>query len=110
VAEASFGLLPLALITASLVFALAGLLPPVAILGILAFFVAISYLAELLQSFLSLPSWVLNLSMYHQYGAPILNGLNWGAFFGMLGVALVLLAVGVWQFTMRDVDRGTVGA
>jgi ABC-2 type transport system permease protein len=108
VAEASFGLLPLALITASLVYAVAGLVAPGAVIGILAAFVAISYLAELLQSFLNLPSWVLNLSMYHQYGAPVLNGLNWGAFFGMLGVALALLALGVWQFAVRDVDRGAV--
>jgi ABC-2 type transport system permease protein len=106
VAEASFGLLPLALITASLVYALAGLVAPGAVIGILAAFVAISYLAELLQSVLNLPSWVLNLSMYHQYGAPVLNGLNWGAFFGMLGVAAVLLALGVWQFTARDVEVG----
>jgi hypothetical protein len=44
--------------------------------------------------------------MYHQYGAPVLNGLNWGAFAGMLGVALVLLGLGIWQFSARDVEVG----
>jgi putative exporter of polyketide antibiotics len=106
VAAASLGMLPLALITASLVYALAGLLPPGAVIGIMAAYLGVSYFADLLQAFLKLPSWVLNLSMYHQYGAPILNGLNWGAFIGMLGVALVLLAVGVWQFSARDVEVG----
>lgn len=106
VAEASFGLLPLALITASLVYALARLVRPGAVIGIMAAFLAISYLADLLQSYLKLPSWVLNLSMYHQYGAPVLNGLNWGAFAGMLGVAAILLALGVWQFSARDVEVG----
>jgi ABC-2 type transport system permease protein len=106
VAEASLGILPLALITASLVYALASLVPPGAVIGIMAAFLGISYLADLLQAFLKLPSWVLNFSMFHQYGAPILSGLNWGAFVGMLFVALALLAVGVWQFSVRDVDVG----
>ena len=105
VAEATFGLLPLALITAALVYALASLIPPGAVIGIMTAFLAISYLAEVLQSFLKLPSWVLNLSMYHQYGAPLLSGLNWVAFVGMLVVAAALLALGVWQFTIRDLDR-----
>lgn len=106
VAEASLGMLPLALITASLIYALAGSLAPGLVIGIMATFLGISYLADLLQAFLKLPSWVLNFSMYHQYGAPLLNGLNWGAFTGMLGVALALLALGIWQFSARDVDRG----
>jgi ABC-2 type transport system permease protein len=106
VAEATFGLLPLALLTASLVYALAGLVAPQVVIGIMVAFLAISYLADLLQAFLQLPSWVLNLSMYQQYGAPLLNGLNWGAFVGMLGVALVLLGLGIWQFSARDVEVG----
>jgi ABC-2 type transport system permease protein len=106
VAEATFGLLPLALITASLVYALAGLVAPGVVIGVMTAFLAISYLSDLLQAFLKLPSWVLNLSMYQQYGAPLLNGLNWGAFVGMLGVALVLLGLGVWQFSARDVEVG----
>lgn len=110
VAEATFGLLPLALITAALVYALASLISPGAVIGIMTAFLAISYLAEVLQSFLKLPSWVLNLSMYHQYGAPLLSGLNWVAFVGMLVVAAALLALGVWQFTIRDLDRGAQSA
>jgi putative exporter of polyketide antibiotics len=106
VAEASLGMLPLALITASLIYALAGLLPPGAVIGFMAAFLGISYLADLLQAFLKLPSWVLNLSMFYRYGAPILNGLNGGAFVGMLLVALVLLGLGIWQFSARDVEVG----
>jgi ABC-2 type transport system permease protein len=83
------------------------LVRPGAVIGIMAVFLAVSYLADLLQSYLKLPSWMLNLSMYHQYGAPVLNGLNWGACVGMLGVAAVLLALGVWQFSARDVEVGT---
>ena len=106
VASASLGMLPLALITASLVYALAGLLPPVAVIGIMSAFLAVSFLADLLRTLWHLPGWALDLSMFHQYGTPMLTGLNWGAFAGMLAVAGVLLALGIGQFSMRDVDRG----
>jgi ABC-2 type transport system permease protein len=105
VAEASFGMLPLELITASLVYALAGLIPSGAIIGIMSAFLGVSFLGETLKTLLDLPDWVLNFSIFHQYGSPLLHGLNWGPFVGMLGVALALLAVGVWQFSMGDIDR-----
>ncbi|MFI5275029.1 MAG: ABC transporter permease subunit, partial [Ktedonobacterales bacterium] len=105
-AEATFGILPLALITASVVFALAGLLPPVAVIGIMAVFVAVSFLADLLRTVFNLPTWALDLSIFHQYGTPVLDGLNWGAFVGLLAVAAVLLALGGWRFANADLDRG----
>lgn len=108
VAIASLGMLPLELITASLVFALAGLLPPGAIMGIMAAFLGVSFLADLLKSLLQLPGWVVNLSMFRQYGTPILTGLNWSAFAGMFVVAAAVLALGIWQFCARDIDRGAV--
>jgi ABC-2 type transport system permease protein len=108
VALASLGMLPLELITASLVYALAGLMPPGAIMGIMSVFLGISFLAEILKALLKLPDWVLNLSIFHQYGNPILDGLNWQTFAGMLLIAAALLALGVWQFSMRDVDRGVI--
>jgi ABC-2 type transport system permease protein len=107
-AEASLGMLPLALITASLVYALAGLLPPALVIGIMAAFLAASFLADLLRNLLNLPDWALNLSMFHQYGSPVLTGLNWGGFVGMLVVAAALLALGGWQFSARDIERGVV--
>jgi len=107
-AEASLGMLPLALITASLVFALAGLLPPSLVIGIMSAFLAVSFLADLLRNLLNLPDWALNLSMFHQYGSPVLTGLNWGGFAGMLVVAAALLALSGWQFSARDIDRGVV--
>lgn len=106
VAEASVGMLPLALITASLVFALAGILRPGTTLGVMAGFLAVSYLTDLLRRALSLPSWVVNVSIFRQYGTPLLIGLNWGAFAAMLAIAAALLAVSVWQFSIRDVERG----
>lgn len=108
VAVASVGMLPLELVTASLVYALAGLLPPGAVVGIMSAFVGVSFLAEGLKTLLKLPDWALNLSIFHQYGTPILDGLNWGAFAVMLLIAAALLALGGVQFRARDLDRGAV--
>jgi ABC-2 type transport system permease protein len=110
IAAATFGMLPLELITASLVFALAGLLPPALVIGILAVFLAASFLVDLLRTLWNLPQWVLNLSMFHQYGTPVITGLSWGSFVGLLVVAAALLAIGGWQFSSRDLDRGVVEA
>lgn len=109
VAEASVGMLPLALITASLVFALAGILRPGTALGVMTGFLAVSYLTDLLRTVLSLPGWVVNVSIFRQYGTPLLTGLNWRAFAAMLAIAAALLALSVRQFSIRDVERGVTG-
>lgn len=103
VAEACAGMLPLALITASLVFLLAELVPPGVVLGVTVVFLVVSYLFDLLRTLLSLPSWAVNLSIFRQYGTPILTGLNWEAFVAMLAIAGVMLALGTRQFLVRDV-------
>jgi ABC-2 type transport system permease protein len=110
VAAATFGMLPLELITASLVYALAGVIPPGAVIGLMSAFLGVSFLADLLQTLLKLPDWVLNLSIFQQYGTPLLHDLHWGALVGMLLVALALLLLGVWQFCARSVDQGAFGA
>jgi ABC-2 type transport system permease protein len=106
VAVACLGMLPLELITASLVFALAGLMSPGLVMGIVAVFLVASYVVDILKSLLKLPNWVVNLSIFHQYGSPILHGMNWTAFLVMLLVAALLLGVGAWQFSARDVYQG----
>ena len=103
---ASVGMLPLALVTASLVYALSGRLPPGLVIGIMSAFVAVSYLMDLLRTLLHLPGWALDFSIFHQYGTPMLSGLNWAGFAGMLAVAAALLALGGWQFITGDMERG----
>jgi ABC-2 type transport system permease protein len=110
VAEASAGTVPLALITASLVFALSGRISHTAVVGIMAVFLGVSYLADLLRTLLRLPAWVVNLSIFHAYGTPILTGLDWGAFAVMLGIAAAVLVLGTWQFSVRDVQLGAAAA
>jgi ABC-2 type transport system permease protein len=106
VIAASFSMLPLALIIMSLVYALAGRLRYSALLGIVTGYIALAFLAEELKALLNLPDWVLSLSIFHQYGSPVTDGMNWGTFLGMTGVAVVLLAIGLVQFRYADVERG----
>lgn len=106
VAAASFGILPLELITVSLVYVLAGRLHSGAILGVVGTFIALSFFVELMQSLLKLPEWATSLSIFHHYGSPITEGWQWKPFGVMLGIAALLLAIGVVQFTYADVERG----
>jgi polyether ionophore transport system permease protein len=103
---ASFSMLPLALIIVGLVYALAGRLRYGAVLGIVTAYIALAFLAEFLKSLLNLPDWLLSFSIFHLYGSPMTDGINWGAFLGMTSVALVLLLIGLIQFRNVDVERG----
>ena len=106
VAAASFSILPLELITASLVYTLAGRLHPGAILGMVGTFLALSFFVELVQSLLKLPEWAKSLSIFHHYGSPITDGWQWRPFAAMLGIAALLLALGVVQFSHAGIERG----
>jgi len=106
VLAASFSMLPLALIAMGLVYALAGWLRYQAMLGILTTYMALAFLAEFLHMLLQVPNWLLSLSIFHQYGSPIINGMNWQSFSGMTAVAMVLLVIGLVQFRYADIARG----
>jgi ABC-2 type transport system permease protein len=106
VIAASFSMLPLALIVIGLVYALAGRLRYGALLGIVAAYIALGFLVEFLKTLLNLPDWLISLSIFHQYGSPATDGMNWGTFLGMTGVAIVLLVIGFVQFRYADVERG----
>jgi polyether ionophore transport system permease protein len=106
VLAASFSMLPPALIVMSLAYALAGRLRYGAVMGILTLYITLAFVAEFLKALLNLPDWIMSLSIFHQYGNPIVNGMNWPTFLGMTGVALALLVIGLIQFRLADVERG----
>ncbi|MEO7000206.1 MAG: hypothetical protein ABI068_00215, partial [Ktedonobacterales bacterium] len=103
VAAASFGIIPLELLAAALAYALAGRMTSGIALGIIGGLVAISYFMNFLQSILKLPDWLVSLSIFRQYGQPVLNGASWGPWLGMVALAAILLGVGVFQFSRVDV-------
>jgi ABC-2 type transport system permease protein len=103
---ASFSMLPPALITVGLVYALAGRLRYGAVLGIATAYLVLSYLQESLEGNIQFPGWLMSLSIFHLYGNPIFLGINWTNFLGMTGVAIVLLVIGLVQFRSADIELG----
>ena len=67
---ASFSMLPPALITMGLVYALAGRLRYGAVLGIATAYLVLSYLQESLEGNIQFPGWLMSLSIFHLYGNP----------------------------------------
>lgn len=103
---ASVSLLPMALIIAGLTYVLAGRLRYLAVISIVSLYMLCAYMLEFLKALFDLPDWVMNLSIFHLYGTPIIQGMNWGPFLWMLGVALLLLLLGLVQFRFVDIERG----
>jgi ABC-2 type transport system permease protein len=99
---ACVAIVPLQLLTAALVYVLAGRLPYGGIVGVVATFLVASFLAEFLRQTFDLPGWLVGLSIFHQYGSPLTDGLAWGSFLAMLGIATALLGLGAVQFRRAD--------
>jgi ABC-2 type transport system permease protein len=106
VLAASFGMLPLALITLGLVYTLAGRLRYGAVLGLVTAYLALSFLEETFEGLVPIPSWIGQISIFHLYGNPIFTGMDWGHFLGMTGVGIALLVIGLIQFRYVDVVPG----
>ena len=103
---ASFSMLPPALITMGLIYALAGRLRYGAVLGIVTAYLVLSYLQESLEGNIQFPGWFMSLSIFHLYGSPIFLGMNWTNFLGMIGVAIALLVISLVQFRSADIELG----
>jgi ABC-2 type transport system permease protein len=103
---ASFNMFPMALITIGLVYALAGRLRYAALVSLLSAYIVLSYMEELFEGTITMPVWLMNLSIFHLYGNPVFLGVNWTNFLGMTGVALALLLIGLIQFRAADIKLG----
>ncbi|HEV2579519.1 MAG TPA: hypothetical protein VGT44_01595, partial [Ktedonobacteraceae bacterium] len=103
---ASFNMFPMALITIGLVYALAGRLRYATLVSLLSAYLVLAYIQELLEGTIPMPTWLMNLSIFHVYGNPVFLGVNWTNFLGMTGVALVLLLISLLQFRTADITSG----
>lgn len=100
------GFLPLELTVAAVVYLVAGRLSAGTISGVVGGLIALSYLAELLNPLLKLPGWLAGLSIFHQYGTPVVDGPRWGPWLALTALAATFLALGLTRFTRNDVQRG----
>jgi len=103
---ASFNMFPMALVTLGLVYALAGRLRYAPLISVLCAYIVLSYMQELLEGTITMPVWLMDLSIFHVYGNPVFLGVNWTNFLGMTGVAVVLLVISLVQFRYADIELG----
>lgn len=103
---AFLGVIPLQLLTAAAVFALAGWLRAGLVIALVGVLIGASFFTDVLSSLLKLPDWVVSLSLFHQYGAPLIEDPRWVSWLGMLALAAGLAAVGGYRFTQQDIQQG----
>lgn len=101
------GFLPIELITAAIIFLAAGRFSSGVVNGGDSGLLAASFIGEFLNPVLHLPGWLIGLSIFHHYGSPLLNGPSWAAWGVMCLLALVLVAIGLFQFTRSDLQRAS---
>ncbi|NWJ98517.1 MAG: ABC transporter permease subunit [Chloroflexi bacterium] len=102
--EAFFGLWIVCVIVEAIGFGLAAFGPGWAV-AICSGLVVLSYIVQVLASALNLPEWMINLSVFHQYGTPLVNGLAWTPQFIMLTLSAILVIVAGFRFWQRDIAK-----
>jgi ABC-2 type transport system permease protein len=99
------GFLPIELLTAAIVFLAAGRFSAGTINGGDSGLLAASFIGEFLNPVLHLPGWLIGLSIFHHYGTPLVSGPSWAAWGVISLLALVLVGLGLIQFTRSDLQR-----
>jgi ABC-2 type transport system permease protein len=99
------GILPTTLLIAAIGLCLATWLKrPGAAVPITVAVVAAMFLLNLLGPALKLPEEVLDLSIFHLYGRPLLEGIKWGGMLALIGAALALGVGSLVGFMRRDIS------
>jgi len=101
---AFLGLWILCIIIAGIGFLLSALQPGIAV-AMLSGLVIISYMADLLGALLKLPEWLINLSVFREYGKPIVTGPDWSVILVMLSISGVFVAGAAFRFQQRDIVK-----
>lgn len=100
---ALMGLLPLELLAGAVVYLLSGWLSARTVATVIGLAIGVSYFAEFFNPILKLPNWLISLSVFHQYGAPLTGDPNWAGWIAVLGVAVICLVWGVRRFESEDI-------
>src|SRR5689334_3319768 len=92
-AAASLSIIPMGLLIAALGYLFSGWLRTAIDTGLLSFLLVIWFTITFIGQSLSWPDWVQQLSAFHYYGTPLVNGLPLGDMLGVLAVSIVALAL-----------------
>ena len=98
--------LPLGLVVAAFGLCVATWLKrPGAALPITIVVVVLMFFLETFAPLLNLPNAVLNLSVFHLYGKPMTEGVQWGSMLALVVAALVLCAISLVGLNRRDIAK-----
>ncbi|MEI7556325.1 ABC transporter permease subunit [Candidatus Chlorohelix sp.] len=101
-AGAFFGLWVICAVVAGAGYLLSAIKAEVAV-GILSGLILLSFLADLLSDLFKLPNWVAQMSIFRQYGRPIINGADWTAQSLLLLICAGFVAIATVRFWKRDI-------
>jgi ABC-2 type transport system permease protein len=73
-------------------------------MGTLTALVIISFLIELLKATFKFPDWVVDTSLFHHYGQPIISGLDWTIQYILLGLCALFVGIAITRFHYRDIE------
>jgi ABC-2 type transport system permease protein len=102
---ATLSIIPMGLLMAALGYLFAGWLRTAIDTGLLSFLLVIWFTITFIGQSLGWPDWVQNLSAFHYYGTPLVNGLPLGDMLGVLAVSVVALALAAFRFARKDIGR-----
>lgn len=103
VAAAALTMIPLGLLVAALGYFLSGWLQTAIDTGLLSLAVVAWFLISFIGPEFNWPDFTLRLSPFYYYGTPLVNGAQAIDFVGLVVAAAVLLALGVFRFSRKDV-------
>jgi ABC-2 type transport system permease protein len=103
-AQGAFGMVPVALVVAALGYLLASWLRTAAVTGSLIAFLFASFLLSFLGPLFHWPDLLVQLSLFHHYGAPLVEGLRASSTLGLLAVAGAALAIATTRFARKDLS------
>ncbi len=102
-AEATLGLVPMALFVAAIGYLAAGWLRSAADTGLISFLLAAWFFITFVGPELKLPEATLKLSAFYYYGTPLLHGLQLANVAVIVAVGAAALALGTLRFARKDI-------
>jgi ABC-2 type transport system permease protein len=105
VAQAAAGMVPVALVVLSAGYLFSGWLRTRATTGAVSALVLASFVVTLLAPIFHWPDVLRQLSIFEQYGAPLVDGLSLPRMAGLLAVAAATITAATWRFMHKDLVR-----
>jgi ABC-2 type transport system permease protein len=104
-AEAALAMVPVGMVVAAAGYLLAGWLHSKSVAGILTGLLLTSFVVTLLGPLFQWPTSVMQLSIFEQYGTPLVTGLQPVRVAGLLAVAAAVLTGAALRFGTKDLVR-----